>query len=695
VSDEAVNDLARRAGITVDWTNAAGESQRVAPDVLRRMLDALKLPCSTRAELAGSCDRLAAAAGEDALPPLITAEVGEPIMLATRVAARARLILEDGRARDMALAPRRNGRCLLGAIAQPGYHQLQVGEQTITLAVAPRTCFTIEDVAPDARLWGLAVQLYGLRRGGDGGIGDTGAIRALARGAAQHGADAIALSPTHALFGGDQSRYGPYSPSSRLFLNPLHADPSLLFGRDHVASAIDAAGLGAEWARLEAVDLIDWPAAAANKLALLRRLYDEFLVELDHHQEGALARDFARFRQSGGDLLKQHAQFETLHASRLAIDPNAWSWRTWPAQWRDPCGPAVADFTGAHTREIAFHVFLQWVADRSLAAAQAHARDAGLRIGLIADLAVGMDSGGSHAWSRQQDLLVGLTVGAPPDLFNPLGQSWGLTAFSPRALIARSFEPFLATLRACMHHAGGVRIDHAMGLTRLWLVPHGASPADGAYLTYPLDDLLRLIKIESHRHRAIVIGEDLGTVPEGFREKLDAAGIAGMRVLWFERDEDGFVPPAAWPARAVAMTSTHDLPTVAGWWRGIDIDAQARLGLLGSQADAKALHHQREIDREMLWGAFRAAGAAPDAATVPDDPQAAVDAAVRFIADAPSQLVLLPLEDALGGDQQPNLPGTIDEYPNWRRRYWPAADEIFDDPAVRARARWLSLRSAS
>ena len=451
----------------------------------------------------------------------------------------ARLVLEDGGAQDIALAPRGDGRCALGAISQPGYHQLQFGEQTITLAVAPKKCFTVEDAAPDSRLWGLAVQIYGLRRESDGGIGDTSGICALVSGAAQHGADAIALSPIHALFGADQSRYEPYSPSSRLFLNPLHADPSVLLGADHVAAAIDATGLAAEWARLEAADLIDWPAAAANKLVLLRRLFDEFWAEFDHDRGGTLARDFTRFRQGGGDLLEQHARFEVLHAARLATDRDAWSWRKWPAQWQDHSGAAVADFAAAHAREIAFHVFLQWVADRSLAAAQAHARCAGMRIGLIVDLAVGMDSGGSHAWSCQHDLLVGLNVGAPPDLFNPLGQSWGLTAFSPRALVARCFEPFLATLRAGMHHAGGVRIDHVMGLTRLWLMPDGASPADGAYLVYPFDDLLRLIKLESHRHRAIVIGEDLGTVPEGFREKLDAAGIAGMRVLWFERDGDG------------------------------------------------------------------------------------------------------------------------------------------------------------
>jgi 4-alpha-glucanotransferase len=307
VSDEAIYDFAHRVGIAVDWTNAAGEPQRVAPDVLRRMLGALELPCDTPAQLAASRDRLAATIGEDTLPPLITAEVGEPIVLAC-APARARLVLEDGGTQDIALAPRRDGRCALGAISQPGYHQLQFGEQTITLAVAPKKCFTVEDAAPDSRLWGLAVQLYGLRRGSGGAIGDTSGICALASGAARRGADAIVLSPIHALFGADQSRYEPYSPSSRLFLNPLHADPSVLLGADHVAAAIDATGLAAEWARLEATDLIDWPAAAANKLALLRRLFEEFSAEPERDRGGMLARDFARFRQGGGDLLEQHAR---------------------------------------------------------------------------------------------------------------------------------------------------------------------------------------------------------------------------------------------------------------------------------------------------------------------------------------------------------------------------------------------------
>jgi len=692
VSDIGVCDLAHTVGIAVDWTDAAGIPRQVAPDVLRQILHALDLPCGTPGELADSRERLKQSYGRTQLPPLITADVGDRIVLARGRAPapkRVRLHLEDGARQDV-MPDVRDDQLIVGAIEHPGYHRLELDDQAVILAVAPARCMTVDDIARHQQVWGIAAQIYGLRRRGDGGIGDAGGIRALAGAAARHGADVVALSPVHALFGADHTRYGPYSPSSRLFLNPLHADPGVLFGEAPVAAAIHDAGLDEEWARLESVELVDWPAAARAKLVVLRHLFADFERALDRPGDGALAGDFAEFRRAGGDLLEQHARFEALHAAMLGADRNAWSWRTWPAELRDPNGPAVAAFTAEHVGEITFQVFLQWVADRSMAAAQAEARRAGMRIGLVADLAVGMDSGGSHAWSRQGDLIVGLNVGAPPDLFNPLGQDWGLTTFSPHALVERGFAPFIATLRAALRHAGGVRIDHAMGLARLWLVPNGASPAQGAFLRYPLADLIRLIKLESARHCAIVVGEDLGTVPEGFRATLQAAGIAGMSVLWFERDAGDFVPPQRWSAHTVAMTTTHDLPTVAGWWRGADIDALARL----ERPDTleATLRERRDADRERLWCAFRAAGAVAESAAPPADPGPVVDAAIRFVASTPARLALLPLEDALGLEAQPNLPGTIDEYPNWRRRYPAPAAGIFDAPEVRARAQSLTRR---
>jgi 4-alpha-glucanotransferase len=334
---------------------------------------------------------------------------------------------------------------------------------------------------------------------------------------------------------------------------------------------------------------------------------------------------------------------------------------------------------------VRYHIFLQWVAARSFAAAQVAARAAGMRIGLISDLAIGMDRAGSHAWARQSDLLLGLSIGAPPDIFNPRGQDWGLTGFSPRALVARGFEPFLATLRAALAHAGGVRIDHIMGLMRLWLVPRGAPASEGAYLAYPLEDLLRLLALESHRHGAVVIGEDLGTVPPGFRARLRRAGIAGMDVMWFERTRLSYRKPARWRRDAVAMTTTHDLPTVAGWWSGEDIRTRRALGL-----GAVGEEEERRQDRGRLWRAFTAAGTAQGAPPPVRQPAAAVDAALGYVAQSPAPLMLAPLEDLLALEAQPNLPGTIDEHPNWRRRLVPAAKDLFDAPEVEARARIIA-----
>jgi len=649
MNEEAVRARARQVGLVLDWVDAMGRPQHVRTESLRRILDSLD----------GTEDRAD-------LPSLVTARVDARIglpNLSIEADMPAELTLEDGSVRPVTI---RGGKgATVPAIDRAGYHRLRFAGREITLAVAPARCVTLEQVGAGRKMWGVAAQIYGLRRAGDGGIGDAGAVRDLAEQAARRGADAVALSPVHSLFAADPARYGPYSPSSRLFLNPLYADPSVAFGLDRIAACTPP---GRE--PLEQAPLIDWAAAGATKFAMLRGLFDEFAVR-DLAAATPLAADFEHFVREGGEALREHALFEALHAERPG------NWADWPADWRQP-GDAAS---------VRYHLFLQWLTQRSFTAAQTAARAAGMRIGLISDLAIGMDRGGSHAWARQSDLLLGLSIGAPPDVFNPRGQDWGLTSFSPRALVARGFEPFLATLRAALRHAGGVRIDHIMGLLRLWLIPRGAPASEGAYLAYPLEDLLRLLALESHRHGAVVIGEDLGTVPPGFRARLRRAGIAGMDVMWFERTRLTFKKPTRWRHDAVAMTTTHDLPTVAGWWSGEDIRTRRALGL-----GAAGEEDERKQDRARLWRAFAAAGTAQGAPPPIDQPAIAVDAALGYVAQSPSPLMLTPLEDLLGLAAQPNLPGTIDEHPNWRRRLAPAAKDLFDVPQVQARARIIAGR---
>jgi 4-alpha-glucanotransferase len=678
MSDDLLRDLARRAGIAVEWQDYAGKPHVVPATVLRRVLGALGLPADTNRDLSASRRVLTKRSSLADLPPLVTAVTGRPTRLDVggNEARLAELILEQGDTRHISLLPTR-GRLRIPAVTEIGYHRLQVEDREIVLAVSPARCRSIEDVVPDARLWGLSAQLYGLSHDRDVGIGDLAGAADLARSAGTKGADAIALSPMHALYAADPNHFGPYSPSSRLFMNPLHAAPEQIFGAAAYSRALEQAGADS---LPTGNGLIDWSAASPAKYSVLRKLFENFLDSPEW--DAALGADFARFQAAHGALLLGHACFEALQAAK---SPNR-AWRKWPVDLRNPRSATVTSFAEAHAEEVMFHQFLQWITDRSLAATQHQAREAGMRIGLIGDIAVGLDPGGSQAWNHQDDVLLGLTIGAPPDLLNPRGQDWGLTGFSPRAMEDNGFAPFIATLRAGMRHVGGIRVDHAMGLSRLWLTPEGASPAEGAYLSYPVVDLLRLLALESVRHNVVVIGEDLGTVPDGFHDMLEQGGIHGMRVLWFERDDQAsFIPPSGWGRSAVAMTSTHDLPTVAGWWKGIDIDVRREHGRLGEGVDPDDVREERDKDRPRLWNAFAREHVSEGPMPAPEETERVVDAAVKFVAKTELPLSLIPLEDLLGQEDQANLPGTIVDHPNWRRRLPVPAGLVLEEKSVARR----------
>ncbi|GGK31272.1 4-alpha-glucanotransferase [Salinarimonas ramus] len=665
---DALHALAEEAGLHIRWEDFKGRPQEVSQETLRRVLAAMGLPADGESDVADSRARLREEAGSGL--SFLTTEVGQSTLLPPAFVDHAVAVLrhEHGGRREMRLAPTAGGMAL-PPILEPGYHGLEIGDHHITLAVAPAHGVRIEDLARGRDVFGLAAQIYSLPPRDGEEFGDFGSLAAYAEAAGHAGADAVAMSPTHALFAADASRFSPYSPSTRLFHNVLYADPTPLFGPLDDLPAPEAP---------PRAELVDWSAGARIKLARLRALYERFEQAGDVRLRG----DFAAFRAEGGSLLELHARYEALHARH-----GGGGFHDWPQAFRDPASPEVEAFCRENVREVAFHAFLQWLAERALADAQRRAKGAGMAIGLVADLAVGMDGGGSHVWSRREDVLDGLSIGAPPDLLGPTGQDWGLTNFSPRALQATGFAPFLATLRAALRCGGGVRIDHAMGLRRLWVVPEGMTPHDGCYISYPEEDMLRLVALESHRSGGLVIGEDLGTVPPGFRPKLDRAGVLGMRVLWFERGAHGaYTPPADYARHAASMTTTHDLPTVAGWWRGNDVDWRKRVGH-GDADFHETQHAERETDRGKLWDAFVEAGTAEGAPPAMEDTDAVVDAALGFVAKTASNLAIVPAEDLHGLVEQPNLPGTLDEHPNWRRRLPPDA---LDDPAARRRMALLA-----
>ena len=688
-SDARLIDLAEQAGVDVHWRDANDRPQEVSVPTLRRVLGALGLPCDSEGDIDAGLERLRGEREGTALPRMQVADAGQPFTVPPAAATRRYRIEDEQGAPEVegSLPP---GERTLRAPQASGYYRLLLGDDSCMLAAAPPRAFGITDVAGTRRPWGVAVQLASLRRPGDGGVGDFTALEQCARAAAAQGADALAISPVHAMFAAAPERYSPYSPSSRLFLNALYIDPARVGGAAALRTVIDAHNLRQELGELEWLELIEWPRAARARMTLLHALFEWSSADSN------LTQSLCAFRREQGEALERHARFEALQVHFRAHDIPG-GWQAWPAEYHDPASPAVATFAREHGREVAFHAFLQWLAMRGLEDAQRTARNSGMAIGLISDLAVGTDAGGSQAWSHQRELLHGLSVGAPPDLLNRNGQDWGLTTFSPRGLRESGYAGYLAMLRTALAHAGGVRIDHVLGLKRLWLVPHGAGATEGAYVRYPFDDLLRLLAIESHRNRAVVIGEDLGTVPGDFRQRVADAGVLGIRVLWFERAADrGFIAPRHWSADAMATTTTHDVPTVAGWWSGRDIEWRARAGLAEPGVDEIA---ERAVDRDRLWRALCASGAAADAGGSPDEnhPPTPEDvlpvavAAAGHVARAPAPLVVVPADDLLALTEQPNLPGPTDAvHPNWRRRLPESAATLFDGAVAQACCRAIA-----
>lgn len=722
--------LAERAGLQVHWRDAWNQPQTLSPDALRTVLTALDLPCATPGECEASRARLAADDGAHALPPLITADQGKPAVVpwAHTVPQRPyRIECEDGTIIEGVAHRTGDGTMEIAPISRWGYHHLLLGDVETTIAVAPPRCYGMADAlaaSPRTVLaskpWGLSVQLYGLRRGADTGLGDLTTLAQTAEAAAAAGADAIAINPLHAGFPALPERFSPYSPSSRIFFNPLYADPARVFGQAAVDQAVADLRIGAALAEAERRTEIDWPTLASVRLELLRWLWDRHDALLPAAQKQA----FAAFRARGGKALLAHATFEAIQAEQLAAATDAEArgdaadWRRWPATLRSPDGAAAMAMASTAADAIGYHAFLQWLAADGLDDAQQRARAAGMAVGVIADLAVGTDPGGSHAWTRQDEILNGFHAGAPPDLYNPLGQDWGVAVFSPRGLRRNGYAAFIEMLRANLAHAGGLRIDHVLGLARMWLVPEGSPASAGAYLTYPLDDLLRLVAIESWRHRAIIIGENLGTVPETLNTALEARGVLGIDVLWFVREEEAdadpagpdgdalphpappaeapsespataepvsapFLPPESWPAQAIATTTTHDLPTIAGWWSGRDIAWRARLQQLGANETEAGLMALRAGERSALWHAMCEGGVAHGAEPPAD--AAPVETMLRWLHRAPTPLRLVPVEDLLGLPEQPNLPGTVSGHPNWQRRLDADPRDLFTRPDVARR----------
>jgi len=555
-----------------------------------------------------------------------------------------------------------------------GYHRIRIGFEDRTeaiLASVPSRCYLPEALAePAERRFGLSTHLYTVRSERNWGSGDFSDLAALAQLSGESGASALALNPFHALFSAYPDEASPYSASSRLFLNPLYIDATAAPFAQTCPEIRD----NASFALLREARLVDYPKVWQAKRAAFEALY---LAFQDEAPQSIIADEVKAFAAERGDALESYAVFSVLE------ERHGRPWVQWPKELRSPQSPAVKAFARENTARLGFHRYVQFLADRQLRDAAVSARRSGMEIGLVRDLAIGINPDGADAWAQQDAFVFGLRCGAPPDEFQPRGQEWGVLPLNPLAL-KRNFAPFVQLLRANMRHAGGLRVDHVIGMQRIFVVPLGGDATGGCYVRYPLDELLGVLALESHRNKALIVGEDLGTVPEGFRDRMQEKNILGCAILYFERNKDGsFKPPRNYRRSAAVSAATHDLPTLAGYFEGRDIDERRRIGIYDDEA-AEAAKEERRRDCERLCEAMSEAGF--EISECPDEMTVELrDAIHGFLAASAAQLFLAQLDDVTGEKDAINMPGTVSEYPNWRRKLSVA----LEDPRLAAALREL------
>ncbi len=733
--------LASRAGISPEYHDIAGTLHVTTDDTRRAILTAMGFEVGSRELLAQALLALDDEAWQQPCDPILILQQGYGPTQWT-----FRLALEEGEEQHVAvawnimdekgtvvhreetnpglnpceirsLAGRRMARLELPLVQHLalGYYDLSVGtlgskvvtRGTLRVVVAPANCFVPEELARGGKVWGLALQLYSLRSQTNWGVGDFTDLSRLVEWAGKElGAGIIGLNPLHALKNSRPHHLSPYSPTSRLFLNELYIDLDRL-PEYHASPDAQRLRNSAEFQeKLEqarAADLVDSEAVIKAKRTMLDLAYRQFLKDNYAGTEPLLepitARGWLlhRFIRDEGESLERFALFQVLEEERRLIEQSPKLWPEWPAQYRAPGSPALHEFSKRHRKRVRFFQYMQWVAADQLRAANTRAAQVQMTVGLYPDLALGSDRNGAEAWMLQDVLALGADCGAPPDAFAPQGQNWGFAPFHPLRLKATGYRSFIELLRKTLRQGGAIRIDHVMTLFRLFWVPRGMSAESGAYVQYPAEDLLRILALESLRAQTLVIGEDLGTVPDYVREQLARYKVLSYRVFYFERNWDGACKsPSAYPEQSLAVVTTHDLPTLTGYWTGEDIRLRAKLGMYANEQAIQQAFEERTRDRGHILRALNGAGLLPSGVSdqpdsVPEMTSALCRAIHVYLASSPAWVVMANLDDVIGEVTQMNLPGTVDAYPNWSRKLSLSLEELQRDECLQALAAALCM----
>ena len=701
---ESFDRLCAQYGIVGDYYDIRGVHHVASVDARRRLLDALCVAANSDAEVGASLEAIwrrdwqstVAAVlvyrecdeAHDIIVTLDQDQVSQPLHWRVRAESgelyHGSWVFDVDHAID---APTLNGRrrlrfrMPLEAETGLGYHhlflQLPDAEIESLLIVAPRACYLPDSIEDGNKPWGVSLQLYSLRSRRNWGVGDFTDLQSAIEILAPLGIDGIGLNPLHALFSHLPENASPYSPSSRDFINPLYLDIEAIeeFHRSDAArQLVHNNKFQNRLQSLREPQLVDYSGVWCAKLEVLEMIYSQFRQELTD-SDSVRAHSFRDFQTCGGEALFRFALFEALQVFFHDQDRRIETWQQWPVAYRDPDSVTVAEWAASQQVAIEFYQYLQWQAELQLASVQQDCARRGMQIGIYNDLAVGNERFSSQCWAEQDLYALGTGIGAPPDDFSPTGQNWGLPPLIPQRLREQAYDSFIHSLRANMRHAGALRIDHVMGLMRLYWVPANYAADQGTYVTYPFDDLLGILALESQRNRCLVIGEDLGTVPDEVRHALWVNKILSYRILMFEKDwqAGSFKPPSDYPPLALCASGSHDLPTLRGYWHGADLDIRDTLELFPCAEIGQQQRHLRQRDREEILAALARENLLEND---PADPAQLEDkmgteliiAIQRFLARSQACLMMVQLEDLFGQTQQINVPGTIFEYPNWRRK---------------------------
>lgn len=571
-----------------------------------------------------------------------------------------------------------------------GYHQLQLKTLNktfnCTIIIAPKHCYQPQALLEHKKLWGTFLQLYTLKSDNNWGIGDFGDLKNFIQQIAPYQADFIGLNPIHSLFPANPNSASPYSPSSRQWLNIAYIDVNQLveFKQNDEAQAwFKSAEIQQQLSQLRSQDWLNYEQIIPLKLKGLRFAFAKFQQNMTACSNSA----FAEFVQKGGENLQVQATFDALHQHLSNQFANQWGWDFWAKDYQDYNSATVQQFREEHKAEVEFYLWLQFIADQQLAECDALCRQQSMSIGMYRDLAVGVSPNGAETWSDKQLYCLNASVGAPPDVLGPQGQNWGLTPMNPHVLKQQAYRPFIELVRANMKHCGALRLDHIMSLLRLWWIPKGDSAVNGAYIRYPVDDLIAILALESQRHQCLIIGEDLGTVPKEIVSKLKNAGILSYKIFYFEFDEHGQSRDLQhYPYQAMTTLSTHDLPTINGYWRGYDFELGEKFGVYPNAEILAILKQERVNAKAKILKRLKQHNV-----TIEPEINEQLNSAVNtsfihrlqtYVANVSSGLFGFQPEDWLGMTEPVNIPGTSTQYANWRRRLNVNVEDIFADTDI-------------